>query len=397
MSLLCPSSCLNGGICTSNGYCQCQPCFMGNSCQTAINANRFSLTFAMQWDFREYENTSRLNVPKFLYTFSVSFLLFFGILNVIPSLMTFFLPVIRSTNCGIFQILYCITGLSSLIGMMMRLLTTLVFDQTIHTYAYRYIACKLLPVFVIITADCCIWVSALVAIEFFIIELFSVNLHRTRWYSFIVSSIVFIIIFGSHTHEILGRYPFENENDPYSYSCKSIYTLPVDLIDKILRVLHVIIPCSIHFICALSILIQITIRACHVRNTKNYLGMFFTQCVKRKHFVVPPIFIILFNTPHLILHLKDQCEDARDTILLRTHISFNIMVYIPAASVFFIYIYPSKNYMRRFALTPIGRCFQRLVKCCRSTSIYQKKLFQLEKYLRRSSTSTRPVLQQTKW
>ena len=109
--------------------------------------------------------------------------------------------------------------------------------------------------------------------------------------------------------------------------------------------------------------------------------MFISECVKRKHFFVPPFLIILSNLPHVILHLKDVCEDARDTSLLRTHIAFNILVYLPPSVTFFIYIYPCKSYMLKFKKTFFARCFERLPckQSAKKVPITQTKLSVLSK------------------
>lgn len=335
---------------------------MGDQCEISVNVVKFSLTFAMHWDIRQATDESSFNVSRFGYTFAVAVLLFLAVINTLASLPTFLLAEIRLTNCGVFQILYCCTGLLTLIGMQFRMLTMLTFDNLLRTYAYRYFACNIIPVLVILMADSCMWLSALLAIEFVLLECFELNAHRTRRFSLIAFLITSVLVIGSHLHEIIARYPQPDPMQPDSYSCKFIYPLPLDLIDKILRVCHVIIPCTIHFVSSIAILTSITRRILLVRDRTDFWRVFFLECVKRKHFFVPPFCFILFNLPHLILHLKDVCEDARDISILRLHVSLNILVYLPSALTFFIYIYPSKRYMHKFRSTFFGRLYKRVVR-----------------------------------
>jgi hypothetical protein len=249
-----------------------------------------------------------------------------------------------------------------MIGTELRMLTMQEFDSLTNAYSYRYIACNIIPVLVIIMGDVCMWLSSLLVIEFILLEVFDLNIYRSRWFSVISSIICIILTSGSHLHEIIARRPTPDSIQPNSYSCTFIYTLPLDIIDKILRAAHIIIPCAVHFIGSIWMLISITQRIMVVRGRPDYIRVFIAECIKRKHFFVPPLFIILSNLPHLILHLKDSCEDARNISLLRLHVAFNILVYLPPSVTFFIYIYPSKSYMQRFKKTCMGRWLKRICR-----------------------------------
>ncbi|CAF3136083.1 unnamed protein product [Rotaria sp. Silwood2] len=356
----CISECLQGGICSFNDTCICPPCYTGNSCEISTNVIKFSLTFAMKWDMQQTTSNSSFNTPEFFYTAVVAIMLFMAVINNIACLQTFLLHDIRSTNCGMLQIFYCIAGLITIIGMQLRMLTMLKFDALTNAYSYRYTACNIIPVVVILMADNCMWLSSVLIIEFVLLECFNFNIYRSRRFSVLSSTIGLILTIGSHMHEIIARRPLPDPMHPDSYSCTFAYTLPLDIIDKILRVCHVIIPLAIHFIGSICMLISITRRTLLVRDRKDYFSVFISACIKRKHFFVPPLFIIVSNLPHLILHLKDQCEDARDISLLRTHIAFNILVYLPPSITFLIYIFPSNSYMYKFKTTFMGRCFKRI-------------------------------------
>ena len=317
----------------------------------------------MFWDIDNSESISdQLNLAKFFYTFAIALLLLSSILNNVICLNTFLIDEIRLSNCGVFQILYCFMGLLTIIGMQMRMLTMLIFDRLIHTYAYRYFACNIISVLVILMGNMCTWISALLAIEFLLLECFNYNLHRTRRFSIISFSFTFLLVIGSHLHEIIGRRPLADPYRPDVYSCTFIYPVSLDTIDKVLRALHVLIPCSIHFISTVIILISISRRTVFTRGLNNHWSAFGRTCLKRKHFFVPPLWIIICNVPHLVLHLIDKCEDARELGILQRHVTLNILVYLPPASTFFIYIYPSESYMHKFRSTNFGRFFQRTKK-----------------------------------
>ncbi len=373
--MTCNISCLNGGTCSFNDTCICPPCFIGKSCELCVNVIKFSLTYAMHWDIREASTYSNFNIPEFIYTTIIALMVFMALINNIICLQTFLLPEIRLTNCGIFQISYCFIGLIALIGMQLRMLTMLEFDLLTEAYFYRYMACNIIPVFVIIMGDTCMWLSALLVIEFVLLECFGLNLSRSRRFSVLSSLLCLILISGSHLHEIITRRPSPDPNELNSYTCTFIYALPVDIIDKTLRTVHVTIPCCIHFIASMCILLSITQRVLIVRGRHDFFRVFLNQCIKRKYVFVPPFFIVLSNLPHLILHLKDACEDARDISILRTHVAFNILVYLPPSMTFFIYIYPSISYMHQFRKTFLGRLFKRIFQQVkrRKTNIWHTK------------------------
>jgi hypothetical protein len=358
--MTCVSSCLNEGICSFNDTCTCPMCFIGKRCEINVNVIKFSLTFAMHWDIRQADLDSNFNTPKFIYTTVIALMLLMALINNTACLQTFLLHEIRLTNCGIFQILYCCSGLFAIIGMQLRMLTMLEFDSLTQAYSYRYTACNIIHVLVIIMGDTCTWLSTLLVIEFVLLECVELSIYRTRWFSVISSLIVLLVATGSHFHEIIARRPLVDPKQTGSYTCTFIYPLPLDILDRVFRIIHVIIPCAIHFIASMCILINITQRIIIVRDRHDYFRIFLSECIKRKHCFVPPLFIILSNLPHLILHLKDMCEDARNTSLLRLHVAFNILVYLPPCVTFFIYIYPSNSYMHKFKQTFCGRWLRRL-------------------------------------
>ncbi|CAF3692187.1 unnamed protein product [Rotaria sp. Silwood1] len=367
----CISDCLNGGICSLNETCICPPCYAGNSCEISTNLIKFSLTFAMRWDIEQTLTNSNSNVPEFTYTFVISLMLFMAIINNIACLQTFFLHDIRLTNCGMLQIFYCISGLITIIGMQLRMLTMLKFDALTTAYSYRYAACNIIPVIVILMGDTCMWLSSTLIIEFVLLECFNFDIYRSRRFSIISSIIGLLITIGTHMHEIIARRPLPDLMHPNLYSCTFAYPLPLDIIDKILRTCHVIIPLTIHFIASIFMLMSITRRTLFVRDRTDYFRVFIIQCIKRKHFFIPPLFIILSNLPHLILHLKDECEDARNISILRIHIAFNILVYLPPSITFFIYIFPSKSYMHQFKTTYMGYYLKLIYKKFKDTQIYK--------------------------
>ena len=372
--MTCNMPCLNGGTCISNDTCICPPCFMGQKCEFNINIVQFSLTYVIHWDIRQANSSSNFNSTEFIYIMIIALMLLIALINNFTCLQTFLLPDIRLTNCGIFQIFYCITGLMTIVGMQLRMLTMLKFDFLTQTYSYRYIACNIIPVLVIIMGDTCMWISVLLVIEFVLLEWFNLNLYRSRRFSMISSLICIILISGSHLHEIIARRPLPDPHYIKSYSCTFIYPLPLDIIDKVLRACQVIIPCAIHFIASVCILISITRRIIIVRGRKDFCRIFLSECLKRRYMFVPPLFIILSNLPHLILHLKDACEDARDLSLLRIHVSFNILVYLPPTITFFIYIYPSKSYMHKFQKTWMGRRLKCLFQKQKKVNVWNIKL-----------------------
>ncbi|CAF5056026.1 unnamed protein product, partial [Rotaria sp. Silwood1] len=196
----CISDCLNGGICSLNETCICSPCYAGNSCEISTNVIKFSLTFAMRWDIEQTLTNSNFNVPEFTYTFVISLMLFMAIINNIACLQTFFLHDIRLTNCGMLQIFYCISGLITIIGMQLRMLTMLKFDALTTAYSYRYAACNIIPVIVILMGDTCMWLSSTLIIEFVLLECFNFDIYRSRRFSIISSIIGLLITIGTHMH-----------------------------------------------------------------------------------------------------------------------------------------------------------------------------------------------------
>ncbi|CAM4795366.1 unnamed protein product [Rotaria magnacalcarata] len=361
--MTCTANCSQVGICSFNNTCICPPCFMGNRCETSTNVIQFSLTFAIQWDIETTGVNSNFNIPQFIYTFVIAAMLVMALTNNIACLQTFMKHDIRSTNCGLLQITYCIAGLITIIGLEFRMLTIPEFNQLTQSYSYRYAACNVIPVIVIIMVDICMWLSSALIVEFVLLECFNFNLYRSRRFAVISSISGTILTIGTHFHEIIARRPLPDPIRASLYSCTFAFPLPLDIIDKTLRVCHVILPLTVHFLGIIVMIVNITRRTLLVHSRDDFFHVFIEQCIKRKHFFVPPFLIILSNLPHLILHLKGECEDARNINILRLHIAFNILIYLPPSITFFVYIFPSKSYMHQFQTTPMGRWLKRIYNC----------------------------------
>jgi hypothetical protein len=360
----CTGGCLNGGLCSFNNTCVCASCFAGTSCEVDVNAINVPLTWLILWDIDHAETTQDFNWPKLIYIFVIAFMLLMSIINNIVSLQTFLGYEIRQTNCGIYQILFSLTSLMAVITLQLRVMAMLWFDYLTEAYAYRYITCNIMPITTMVMYDTSVLIATLLAIEFVLLECFNFNLNRSRWLSIILSIIIFLITFSLRINILVARRPISDSHRSGLYTC--IFIHPVDIVTtgKIALSIHALVPTIIQLIASLCLLISITRRIGFVFARQDFVRIFLKECRKRKHFFVPLLFTIFTVLPHLFLHLRDECEDARDLSILRLHLSFNILAYLPQSLTFFIYIYPSASYMNNFKRTWSGRLLTGIFNCC---------------------------------
>ncbi|CAF4728999.1 unnamed protein product [Rotaria socialis] len=174
--------------------------------------------------------------------------------------------------------------------------------------------------------DICMWLSSALIAECVLLECFNFSRYRSRRFAVISSISGTILTIGTHFHEIIARRPLPD---------------PIHIIHKTLRVCHVILPLTVHFLGSILMIVNITRRTLLVHSRDDFFQVFIEKSIKRKHCFVPPFLTILSNFPHLILHLKDECENARNINILRLHVAFNILICLLPSITFFIYIFPS--------------------------------------------------------
>ncbi|CAF1048248.1 unnamed protein product [Didymodactylos carnosus] len=213
------------------------------------------------------------------------------------------------------------------------------------------------------TISLSLWTSSFIAVERLLIECFNYSLYRTRKYSFIFSMILFNLIFLTHITEFKRRKLKPDPISPNIYRCTYDHfewsDETWDIIDRIGRRehLHIGVPCFLHLISTISILIHIVKHKIYINEAENqFCQVLLIQVKKHKDFFIPPILIILCSLPRLLFELitPRDCLESNMKFKLRMCIVFRYIYYLPQTIPFFIYVYPSSVYMNQFHRTKIA-------------------------------------------
>lgn len=333
--------CLKGGQCSSNKTCICtSACFVGHFCQIDYNALRLPLVGAVVQD-----------TPSSQGVYITIFLLFglIGLINNILALTTFMRDRIRTSAYGIYLILFSILS----IGLMITLLTYIIRIAGCIDDSYQITACHAIPFMSLIMADGAILCTVAIAVERVFIECFNSNFLGSRTRSLAVSLLIILYVSASNideifirriTQDILGRDVCTYNFDDYPTWRK---------FDIVFSYTHFVIPCIAHIICSICALTTIARRKIFVGISNNkFFREWIRQLYLHRDFFIPPVCLIVCLLPHGLLgHLLSICIPYTNIFMLRLHISFVLLLFVPEMLSFILYVYPNEIYWKEFKQT----------------------------------------------
>lgn len=345
------SQCLNGGQCSSTNTCICaSACFVGNFCQTEYNALRLPLIGAIVQDTSSSQNT-----------YIIIFLLFglIGLINNLLALTTFMRERIRISAYGLYLILFSILS----IGLMITIFTYIVKIAGHDYHSYQIASCHVIPFISLIMADGGALCTVAIAVERVFIECFNFDIRGSRIRSSFVSLFIIIYVTASNideifirriTQDLLGRnictYGFDNYPIWRKFDIIFSYT-------------HFLIPCLAHLICSICVLTTIARRKIFVGiSDKRFCHEWIKQLYSHRDFFIPPVCLVVCFIPHGLLgHLLSICIPYSNISMLRLHISFVLLLFVPQMLTFILYVYPNeicwKEFKRTFWYRKLG-CYQ---------------------------------------
>lgn len=344
------SQCLNAGRCDVTGVCICKnACFAGNFCEINHNAALLPLVTAIAQDLTETQS------------FYIVLFLMFGILGLISnilSLATFLNSRIRITVCGIYLIFFSIFG----IILSCTILTYLITITRYKNFTYQLISCYGIPYLSVLLNDGAIFFTTAIAVERTFIECWNLSLHGTRKRGLLICITISIFVASSNIDEIFLRGlsvdPTGDHVCIYEFDGRPMW----HQWDTIFSYIHIIIPCLLHLVCSLCTLTTIARRKTIIHSIqRGFLSLWFKQWYHHRDFFFPPLCIIVCLLPHGLLgHLLNTCIPYSDKALLRVHIAFVLLLFVPQIFSFILYVYPNRNYWKEFQHTTIYRT----ICCC---------------------------------
>ena len=353
--------CLNNGQCvmnneTSNYSCVCSDCTGGEFCENIYYYVQYFMASSISIEILSKESTSTRILLKIIFIVIFSLLTVLSLINNLLTISTCWVPKIRITVCGLYIIVYSISSFIGLAFVEVIVIVTLFYNNELKKHPL--IHCALLPTFLKVTYDLCLWMSAFIAVERVFIQFNYYSIYRTRKYSVIILIILFLIVSSGSGLYAVGRtiekspvqsttlyactfQHFPNENVKIAYKVMgSIY--PQVVIPLLLSFLSIVLTLT-HIIRH-----KITLNALQLN---SWQSLIMQQILKHKDFFIPPLVIIICTLPEKIL--ANACgtycvEKTMQRFYMRLHIAFDFLLCMPLVLTFFIYIYPSNVYMNLF-------------------------------------------------
>ncbi|CAF3581498.1 unnamed protein product [Rotaria socialis] len=347
-------TCLNGGSCIGNSCICLNECFFGNRCEHYFNLLELSMTSAILQD---------TFYAKIVYVIVFAALATIGLVNNIIALTVFMREPIRITACGTYLIVYC----SFNIVLMLLIYTDIISLFEYNKVIYRQWDCFYVP-YVCLTFDYIyIWMSVAIIIEKLLVQCLNFPMLGSRLRAVIISFLIIIVIAVSNIPEIKLRTLSQTFTKQTVCSYNVSYSHAWYRAHIVVSYCHIIIPCVAHVIAMISILTTIARRKIYIRGYTRSLKLYrvwLEQLYINRDLLISPLAIIIFILPHAVIHfiLLPQCMKDNGMVQERLHISFVLLLSVPAALPFVIYVYPNRIYFEEFKKTNIYRklcCYSR--------------------------------------
>ena len=313
----------------------------------------------------------------FAYAFPVTVMVAFAFGSNIISIDTFRRVQLRSTTVGLYLLIYSCCALFGTFMLECRLFQLL--DSL--TYIPFFIICNVVSGLASIFTRICLWMIGLIALQRSL-HSFEHNrrLNRIRSRAAAPKQILVVIscVFAMHIHELICRVTLPDPILPSKFVCQIKYSSELLTLNKVFTFLHLSVPFSMNILANCLILASISRRRATLHQT-TYWTQWLKQFRHHGHLFVAPTFamvtffavVISFRQttcpisskvctlPQLILSMKFACVDVTLKWLLRLNTSANLIIYLPQAATFFLFIYPSENYFNVFQTESLlGKLFR---------------------------------------
>ncbi|UJR20346.1 hypothetical protein I4U23_023477 [Adineta vaga] len=311
------------------------------SCDNSTNIFLLGLVSGMTSDIRSESSDQRPRMT-FAYVFSVTLLTLFGLVSNIFSFDTFRQIQIRSTTVGIYLIAYSCCSIFGIIMLECRLIRML--DSL--DYTGSFIICNVVSGLASIFTRICVWLNGLIGLQRSL-QSFEATalLNQIRSPSAAIKQIIFIVICVPlmHVHELISRVSLPDPLLPGNYICQIKYSPPLLLLNTIFSFTHIFAPFTMYMLANCLILTSISRRRA-ILHQRLYWSEWRSNFRRHRHLFVAPTVALICILPQLILTLKFSCVNISLKWLLRLNTAANLIIYIPQAATFFLFIFTSEAY-----------------------------------------------------
>ncbi|CAF4152328.1 unnamed protein product [Rotaria sp. Silwood2] len=315
------------------------------SCNNSINIFLLGLVSGMTSDIRG-SSIDQQQLMTFAYAFSVTIMVAFGIISNILSIDTLKQREVRSSTVGLYLIVYSCCSIFGLIMVECRLIRML----NSFSYTASFIICNVVSGLASIITRICLWMNGFIAIQRSL-QSFEANhlINKIRSRSFAITNIFIVIIsiFSMHIHELIYRVSVSDPLLKGNYICQIKYPSSLLIMNTIFSFVHLFVPLSLNIFANCLVLTLISRRRATLHQTSHW-NQWMRHFHRHRHLFLAPTLAMICILPQLTVTTLFSCVDASLKWLLRLNTAVNLIIYIPQASTFLLFILPSESYFRSF-------------------------------------------------
>ncbi|CAF3581022.1 unnamed protein product, partial [Adineta steineri] len=218
------------------------------TCNNATNIFLLGLASSMKTDIRT-TSIDQQNIITFVYVFSVTSMVTFGIISNVISIDTFRQTSIRSTTVGIYLFIYSCYSL---------------------TYLPFFFICNVISGLASIFTRICLWLNGFTAFQRSLLAFepnYIINKFRSRSIALKQIFCIIILIFLMHIHELIYRVTLTDPVASGKFVCQIKYPNALLILNQIFSTLHIFIPFFLHLLSTCLILTSISRRRALLHRT----------------------------------------------------------------------------------------------------------------------------------
>ena len=339
-----------------------QTCKM--SCNETIDIFLIGLMSSMKTDIRTTE-IDKQQIMTFAYIFSIILLVVFAVVSNLLSIDTFQQPQLRLTTVGHYLLIYTYFSILVLLLLGVRLIQLL--DSL--TYAGFMSICNIITHTASIFTRICLWMNGFIAFHraLLALELNGVwNQIRSRAAATTQMVAIIVCVVLMHIPELMARRVLSDPVAPGKFVCQIKYSENLLTLNTVFSFIHLFLPVSLNMLANCLILAAISQRKAtlHRRSRRSQwmkefrrVGhLFVSPTLTTVSFLVPTLWQVLYRVfsleicilPQSILSLRFSCVDITIKWLLRLNIAAALLIHLPQAATFLLFILSSQVYMEIF-------------------------------------------------
>jgi hypothetical protein len=201
------------------------------------------------------------------------------------------------------------------------------------------------------------WLNACVAIEraMQVFKGVNFNLKKSKYFARQMIVILPFCIMCTLIHELMYRrlFVYQTETDKTSegtteryVSCVTHYSPGVQDYNTAILFFHLIVPFLANLFSALFIIFGAARQRSVARTGQSFSEHVREQFNDHKQLIISPVILLVLSIPRLIISLLPGCVKTSENLWL--YLSAYFISFIPSMLIFFIFVFPSEFYMKKF-------------------------------------------------